>query len=164
MLNKKRPEARGIGKKVTPEAANEMRDQWVSLNRQAAVCLGKKDPEVNRAWTEALAKHPNLEQDYARRNETYKNITSGKAGDTLRSFETVANHSTLREAARELPNTSNVQAMNAWKAKTGENRLQAIPPSLTFKPFVKSSQPNCKKLRPVPVSVRARNVKNMHAS
>ena len=111
-------EARGIGKKVTPEAANEMKNQWASLNRKPPSVWEKKDPEVNRAWTEALKEHPNLEQDYARRNEMYKNMTSGKDAATLRSFETVSNHlDTLRQAIKEMPNENNVRAMNEWRAK-----------------------------------------------
>ena len=111
-------EARGIGKKVTPEAANEMKNQWASLNRKPPSVWEKKDPEVNRAWTEALKEHPNLEQDYARRNEMYKMMTSGKDAATLRSFETVSNHlDTLRQAIKEMPNENNVRAMNEWRAK-----------------------------------------------
>jgi hypothetical protein len=41
----KAAEARGIGKKVTPEAANEMRDQWVSLNRKPPSVWERKTPK-----------------------------------------------------------------------------------------------------------------------
>jgi hypothetical protein len=114
----KAAEVRGMGKKVTPETANEMKNQWTSLSRKPPLTWEKKDPEVNRAWTEALKEHPNLEQDYARRNEMYKNMTSGKDAATMRSFETVANHlDTLRRAIQEMPNENNVRAMNEWRAK-----------------------------------------------
>ena len=111
-------EVRGIGKKVTPETANEMKNQWTSLSRKPPTTWEKKDPEVNRAWTEALKEHSNLEQDYKRRDEMYKNMTSGKDAVTLRSFETVSNHlDTLRQAIKEMPNENNVRAMNEWRAK-----------------------------------------------